>query len=179
MVYRLNSASILDYLARHKLCHSADRLFRVEKRPGKNLNLHVQLSRSGRRNAAINHLLVKQGPINCQEVPKGDFEDEWRIYQLLASHEELHDLQSLMPEGVHYDPVNAIQVFRYLQSYCDLGEFYADTQQFSATIATALGASLATLHPATFRRQDYRLELGPPEKGQSGCAAVDPSRFQL
>jgi hypothetical protein len=161
MAYRLESSSILDYLVQKKLCHSSDLLLSVERLIGKNLNLQVQLSRNGSNGTIARRLLVKQGLLDAKETPKTDFEREWRLYQLLGSHDDLRALQAMVPEGINFDAVNAIQVFRYLETYSDLREFYAGTQQFSTKIATALGVSLAMLHQATFQREDYRYELDP------------------
>ena len=83
----------------------------------------------------------------------------------MRCHQELDILQALLPEGIHFDAANGVQILRYLEPYGDLRAFYASNHQFSTKIATALGITLATLHQATFQRQDYRLELDPHTDG--------------
>jgi hypothetical protein len=163
MVLRLNSAGIHEYLMHQGLCDSTDVVEDVQQLMGKNLNLLVRLTKRDGQASRASHLLLKQGPIGRSELPKQDFEEEWRIQRLLASHEQLFPLQALLPEGIKFDTANAIQIFRYLEAYGDLGDFYSDAQRFPIRIPVALGSALATLHQATFRRKDYHLELDPED----------------
>ncbi len=175
MVVRLNSASIQEYLVDQGLCDSTDVVEDIQQLLGKNLNLVVRLSKRDGQASSVSHWLIKQGPIGRSEQPKQDFEEEWRIHRLLASHPQLLPLQALLPEGIKFDAANAIQIFRYLEPYGDLGDFYDDAQQFSTRIPVALGSALATLHEATFQRKDYRHELDPESSGLSAEEAEAPA----
>ncbi len=159
MVLRLESATIVDYLVQQRLCSPADSLLSVKALSGKNLNLLVQLSGGGSHHGMPTSFLVKQAPFRDAEGPKQDFLEEWRLYQLLGSDDQLRELRSFMPDGVKYDADNGILIFRFLEGYRDLGKLYAGTQPFPTPIATALGVCLATLHQATFQRRDYQLQL--------------------
>lgn len=172
MVVRLNSESIHEYLMHQGLCDSTDVVEDVQQLIGKNMNLLVQLTKPDAQPSRARHLLIKQGPIGRSELPKQDFEEEWRIHQLLAGHEQLFPLQALLPEGIKFDVANAIQIFRYLESYGDLGDFYDDAKRFPTKVPVALGSALAALHQATFRRQDYLLKLDP-ESADEGCEKSD------
>ena len=174
MVVRLNSASIQEYLVLQGLCEATDVLKDVQQLMGKNLNLQVQFVKPDHQGTATRHLLIKQGPIGRSELPKQDFEEEWIIHRLLASHPQLLPLQALLPEGIQFDATNAIQIFRYLEPYEDLGDFYEGLQQFTTRIPVALGSALAMLHQATFQRHDYRRELDPEAVGLVGSEAVAP-----
>ncbi len=161
MTFRLESANVFEFLLQQKLCDPSDALIRVERLTGKNLNLLVQLSKSRSKGTITDRFLVKQGPLERTGTPKEDFQEEWRIHELLCSHDELSALQAFLPEAVIYDAVNAILVYRYLERYQDLGDFYSGTNLHPSKIATALGISLATIHQATFQRQEYQLQLDP------------------
>lgn len=161
MAFRLESANILDYLLQQNLCDPNDALIQVEQLSGKNLNLLVELSKSGSQGTITDRFIVKQGPLERTGAPKEDFLEEWRVHELLCSHSELSALKAFLPEGIIYDAVNAILVYRYLERYQDLDDFYSSTSLHPSNIATALGISLATMHQATFQRQDYRLHLDP------------------
>jgi hypothetical protein len=165
MVVRLNSAGIHEYLMHQGLCDSTDVVEDVQQLLGKNLNLLVQIRKHDAPPSSASQLLIKQAPIGRTELPRQDFEEEWRIHQLLACHEQLLPLQALLPQGLKFDADNAIQIFRYLGPYSDLGDFYDDAEQFSSKIPVAIGSALATLHQATFQRQDYHLELDPESAG--------------
>lgn len=172
MVVRLNSVGIHEYLMHQGLCESTDVVGEVQQLLGKNLNLLVQLTKPDAQPSRARRLLIKQGPIGRSELPKQDFEEEWRIHQLLAGHEQLFPLRALLPEGIKFDAANAIQIFRYLESYSDLGDFYDGAERFPTKIPVALGSALAALHQATFRRQDYLLELDP-ESADQGSETPD------
>lgn len=161
MPLRLESSTILDYLVQQGLCGPDDEVLSVKALSGKNLNLLVQLSTGGSHHGMTTSLLVKQAPFRDEEGPKQSFLEEWRIYQLLDTDDQLRELQPIMSEGVNFDATNGILVLRFVERYWDLGKFYAGAQQFPAHIATALGIGLATLHQATFQRRDYQLQLAP------------------
>ncbi len=165
MLVRLDDTTILDYLVQHGRCHGEDTLLSVKPLRGKNHNLLVKLATGKPTSNIPTSLLVKQQPPDRTGNSKSDFQQEWRIHTLLSNHEELRSLQSLVSAWVDFDPANRILITAFLEHYSDLGEFYRDTHQFSTTIAAVLGISLATLHQATFQRQEYRLELDPGKAG--------------
>ncbi|MCH9715101.1 MAG: phosphotransferase [Cyanobacteria bacterium] len=158
---RLGSHNVFAYLLQRTLCRPSDAVACVEQLIGKNLNLLVQLSPAGSAGEIAARYVVKQGPVGRAGIPKDGFDEEWRFSQLLRSHQELETLQALTSEPISYDEENEIIVYRYLERYHDLGDFYSDQQIYPAAVAGALGVALASLHQATFQRNDYLVELDP------------------
>jgi thiamine kinase-like enzyme len=56
---------------------------------------------------------------------------------------------------LHFDVENSIIVFRYLDDYRDLMDFYTKEKSFPTEIAIAIGTLLATIHRDTFKHQEY------------------------
>ena len=160
-VIRLGSANVFLYLVERGICSPHDSLVHIERLSGKNMNLLVHLSGPESSSRIANRYLVKQGPVGRSGIPKDGFQEEWRYAQLLRCHDELAVLQGLASQPIAYDKENEIVVYRYLQGYQDLGDFYAESQLFPPAITAAMGASLALFHGATFRRNDYLSELDP------------------
>lgn len=157
---RLGSANVMPYLVERGICLASDSLVRIDQLIGKNMNLLVHLSRPSATETTSHRYMVKQGPVGRSGVPKDGFEEEWRYSQLLQSRPELTALQALMSQPIAYDSHNEILVCSFFQGYTDLGDFYSNGQVFPPVIAAAMGASLASLHAATFQRTDYLCELG-------------------
>ena len=162
---RLGSANVMPYLVERGICSASDVPVSIDQLIGKNMNLLVQLSRPRGLDATLHRYMVKQGPVGRSGVPKDGFEEEWRYSELLRSRAELAELQALVSQPIAYDRANEILVYRFFQGYKDLGDFYSDSQVFPPVVAAAMGASLASLHAATFQRTDYLLELDPDSDG--------------
>ncbi len=165
MVIRLGSANVFPYLVERGICSPHDLLVHVGQLSGKNMNLLVHLSGPESLGEITDRYLVKQAPVGRSGIPKDGFEEEWRYAQLLRCREELSELQELASQPIAFDKENEIVVYRYFQSYQDLGDFYAESQLFQPAIAAAMGASLALFHGATFQRNDYLSELDPDSRG--------------
>ncbi|MEM1394939.1 MAG: aminoglycoside phosphotransferase family protein [Cyanobacteria bacterium P01_H01_bin.150] len=146
----LNSQNVFDYLVEHDLCNpSEETISKVEPVPGKNFNLLVSFADDSK-------LLVKQERHNQEGKAAGEFLAEWRIQEFLKRFSELDHLHSLLSEVQHFDEENSIIVFRYLDNYRDLNDFYIKENRFPTEIASAIGKILANLHRNTFNNQDYQ-----------------------
>jgi thiamine kinase-like enzyme len=92
----------------------------------------------------------------------------------LRSFSELSSAKHLFPEVLHFDPENSIIVFKYLDNYRDLSDFYAKENHFSTSIATEMGIALATIHRLTCDRSDHRAFFqasAEPQPSDQGAAS--------
>lgn len=150
MVFSLNSQNIFEYLARQELCLQKEQtLSQVELKVAKNFNLVLSLSDNCK-------IIVKQERHDREGNTAGEFLNEWRIQELLQQFLKLSHLRPMISEMLHYDAENSIIVFNYLNNYRDLSEFYTKENVFPTAIATSIGATLATIHCATFNHQEYQ-----------------------
>ncbi|WP_373527210.1 phosphotransferase [Nostoc sp.] len=150
MTFLLNSHNVFDYLVVHGLCNQCDQPpSQIEPVTAKNFNL--LLSWSGDRK-----LLVKQERHNQEGKAAGEFLSEWRIQEFLQQFPNLDNYHSFLPEALHFDAENSIIVFRYLDDYRDLMDFYTKEKSFSTEIAREIGTILGTIHRDTFNCQEYQ-----------------------
>ncbi len=150
MTFLLNSHNVFDYLAAHGLCNPSEQaLSKVEPLEAKNFNLLLTFS-DGHK------LLVKQERHNQEGKAAGEFFSEWRVQEFLQQFPELGNLRSWIPEVLHFDGENSIIVFRYLDEYRDLMDFYAKENTYLTKVAAAIGTLLGTIHLHTFNRRDYQ-----------------------
>ena len=150
MTLRLNHDNVFDYLVEHEICKSSQQtLNNIEPIAAKNFNLLVTL-------ASDSKLLVKQERHNHKGETAGEFLGEGRIQELLQRFSELNNLRQFVPELRHYDRDNSIIVFRYLDDYRDVMDFYTKEKNLHPKISTAIGTVLATIHRDTFQRQEYQ-----------------------
>lgn len=149
MTFLLNSHNVFDYLVAHGLYNPSEQsLDKIEPLEAKNFNLLLTFSDGSK-------LLVKQERHNQEGKAGGEFLSEWRVQEFLQKFPELTNLRSLIPEVLHFDSDNSIMVFRYLDDYRDLIDFYAKENIFPTEVAVAIGTILGTIHHHTFNRQDY------------------------
>lgn len=166
MVYRLDTSTVLGHLIHRGLCDSTDRLLSVASLSSKNLNLLVTLSRSmDQASPVTTRYLVKQSPFKEVGTSGDGFRQEWKLYQWIRSHQELSSLWAWLPDPVDHDPHSGVLVFRFLDHYLDLGKAYARTRVFPTNLAAALGASVAAVHQATFRREGAFTSIDPNRNG--------------
>jgi hypothetical protein len=150
MTFLLNSHNVFDYLAAHGLCNLSEQAPRkVEPLEAKNFNLLLTFPDSRK-------LLVKQERHNPEGKAVGEFLMEWRIQEFFQQFPELTKLRSWISEVLHFDRENSIIVFRYLNNYQDLMNFYGKENIFPVEVAATIGSLLGTIHHQTFNRQDYQ-----------------------
>jgi 5-methylthioribose kinase len=150
MTLLLSSQNVFTYLIEQSLCTRTEQdSSQVELKVGKNFNLLLSLQ-SGRK------LLVKQERVSREEKTAGEFLNEWRIQEFLQQVPELNHIRPLLSEVLYFDAEHSIIIFNYLDGYDDLTDFYKESDGFPDEIATSIGATLATIHRATFNRQDYQ-----------------------
>ncbi|MBW4423018.1 MAG: aminoglycoside phosphotransferase family protein [Nostoc desertorum CM1-VF14] len=150
MTFLLSSQNVYQYLIKQELGVQKEQyLSQVELKVAKNFNLLLSLPDSRK-------LIVKQERHDQQGKTAGEFLNEWRIQELLQRYPELSHICPIISEILHFDAENSIIVFNYLNDYCDLAEFYTKENVFSTAIATSIGATLATIHRATFSCQKYQ-----------------------
>ncbi|WP_445635069.1 Aminoglycoside phosphotransferase family protein [Nostoc sp. DSM 114161] len=155
MTFILNSNNVFDYLVeRDLLTQSEQSLTNIEAIPAKNFNLLLTLSDGGK-------LLVKQERCDRDGKTAGEFLDEWRIQELLQKFPELNYTKLFLPEVLDFDRENSIIVFKYLDNYRDLNDFYMNGNIFPPTIAAAIGSCIATIHRQTFNCQKYQDFFSP------------------
>lgn len=150
MTLLLNSQNVFKYLVRQSICTQKEPdLSQIELKFAKNFNLLLSLQ-DGRK------LLVKQERHDREGKTAGEFLNEWRIQEFSQRFPELSYVRPLLPEVVHFNANDSVIVFNYLNDYCDLAEFYTKENVFPTAIATSIGATLATVHRATFNRREYQ-----------------------
>ncbi|WP_392534879.1 phosphotransferase family protein [Nostoc sp. C117] len=149
MTFILTSHNVADYLVEQGLCSQSEQvLIKVESVAAKNFNLLLTLP--GDR-----QLLVKQERHNQQGKASGEFLGEWRIQELLQQFPNLEHHRPFFPEVLHFDVENSIIIFRYLDDYLDLIDFYSKENSFPREIAIEIGNFIATIHRDTFNNQEY------------------------
>jgi Phosphotransferase enzyme family len=157
MTFILNSHNVIDYLVEQGLCNQSEQPpIKVEPVPAKNFNLLVTLSGDVYEGLRLRQLLVKQERYNQQGKAAGEFLSEWRIQEFLQRFPNLGNYRSFLPEVLHFDAENSIIVFRYLDDYRDLMDFYTKEKSFPPEIAREIGTILGTIHRDTFNRQEYQ-----------------------
>ncbi|MEM7579146.1 MAG: aminoglycoside phosphotransferase family protein [Cyanobacteria bacterium P01_A01_bin.80] len=158
MVLRLNRDNISDYLVNHQLLElPQQKINKIEPVTAKNFNLLLTLTDGSK-------LLVKQERHSHKGETAGEFLREWRIQELLQRFSQLNHLRSFLPELMHFDEDNSIIVFRYLDNYCDVMDFYQKEDNFHPKISTAIGNLIGIIHRDTFQGQEYQdLFLQNPE----------------
>ncbi len=167
MTFLLSSHNVFDYLVEQGLCCQSETAFsQIEPMPAKNFNLLVTFP--DRRK-----LLVKQERHNQEGKAIGEFLSEWRVQEFLQQFPELANLRSCISEVLHFDSENSIIVFRYLDDYRDLMDFYAKENTYPTEVAAAIGTILATIHHHTFNRQDYQ-DVFCPETDNLTTDLVNP-----
>ncbi|MBC1225076.1 aminoglycoside phosphotransferase family protein [Nostoc sp. UCD121] len=153
MTFLLNSHNVVEYLVAQGLCSQSEQALKVEPVTAKNFNLLVTFPER--------QLLVKQERHNQDGKVFGEFQREWRIQELVQQFPQLHHFCSWLPEVLHFNQQNSIIVFRYLDNYRDLMDYYAKENNFSGEISATIGTLLATIHRDTFNCTEYQdfLEL--------------------
>ncbi|MDZ8090998.1 MAG: aminoglycoside phosphotransferase family protein [Nostoc sp. DedQUE05] len=150
MTLILSYKNVFEYLLKQKLCTQSDKdLNQVDLKVAKNFNLLLSLQ-DGRK------LLVKQERHDQEGRTAGEFLNEWRIQDFLQQFSELSYIRPLLSEILHLNANDSVIVFNYLNNYSDLANFYTKENIYPTAIATSIGATLATIHRATFNRQEYQ-----------------------
>lgn len=150
MTFVLSSQNIFNYLVEHGLCTQLEEaLYEVKPIRAKNFNLLLTLPDSRK-------LLIKQERHNKEGKTLGEFLSEWRIQEFLQTFPELNYLRRWMPVVLHFEAEHSIIIFSYLDDYRDLANFYGKENVFPTQIGEAIATILATIHRATFNRQDYQ-----------------------
>jgi Phosphotransferase enzyme family len=149
MVFILSSQNVIDYLIEQKLFDEKERASaQITAQEYKNFNLRVS---SGTRS-----FLVKQERPDAQGNARGDFWDEWRVYELFQHFPDLQNLSLHTSEILHFDSERSILVLSYLDNYIELRMFYDESQTFPWVVASNLGKTLAMIHQSTFKDERYK-----------------------
>ncbi|QIR37102.1 aminoglycoside phosphotransferase family protein [Tolypothrix sp. PCC 7910] len=150
MSFILNIDHVFSYLIAQGLCNQFDKPpCKIEPLTAKNFNLLLTFADSRK-------LLVKQERHNQEGKTAGEFVAEWQIHELLQQFPNLGEYRHFLPEVLHFDADNSIIVFRYLDNYLDLMDFYTKGNSFPTEIATEVGSILSTIHRDTFNQQEYQ-----------------------
>jgi thiamine kinase-like enzyme len=148
MAFLLNQHNVVDYLLKH--CYQSElTCSKVELLAAKNFNLLVTCDDNQK-------LLVKQERHNQEGKSIGEFFGEWQIQKLLLNFPQLNHISQFLPELLHFDNENSILVFKYLDDYRDLMDFYKKENSFPNEVAVAIGSLLATIHRDTFNFKEYQ-----------------------
>ena len=146
----LNSHNVFDYLSDRNLCNSSEKnLSEVEPLAAKNFNLLVTFPDSRK-------VLVKQERHNLEGETAGEFQKEWRIQEWLQQFPKQKSIAPFLPELLHFDAENSIIIFRYLDDYRDLSDFYGKGNTFPTEIASTIGNLIATIHRDTYEQESHR-----------------------
>ncbi|MBD2451457.1 aminoglycoside phosphotransferase family protein [Nostoc sp. FACHB-152] len=150
MTFLLSSENVLEYLLNKKILFQQEKaLSKVELKDAKNFNLLVSLQDNRK-------LLVKQERHDREGKTAGEFLSEWLIYQFFQETPELSNIQLMLSEALHFDTEHSVIIFNYFNDYLDLADFYTKENVFPTAIANSIGATLATIHRATFNNQKYQ-----------------------
>ena len=159
MAFLLSKQNVFEYLIEQRLCSQEEQSqSRIELKYAKNFNLLVTLP-EGRK------LLVKQELRHREGETANEVLSEWRIQEFIQRFPELNQIGAWISEAIHFDAENSIIVFNYLNDYRDLMDFYTKENIFPtllaqrdaiASIGSAIGTALATIHRLTLDRQEYR-----------------------
>ena len=161
-MFLLNSDNIFEYLNRHNFSDYGERNnSKVELLAAKNFNLLVTLTDNRK-------LLVKQERHNLEGKAAAEFRNEYRIQEWLQQFPEQQSLCPFLPELLHFDAENSIIIFRYLDDYRDLMDFYVKESNFPTEISRAIGTLLATIHRNTYDRVEHRQFFENPENSLVG-----------
>lgn len=150
-LFILNYQNVFEYLISLNLCTKSEQsLSKIELKPAKNFNLLVTLPESKK-------LLVKQERHNPEGKTAGEFLQEWRIHEFLITFPELSYLRSYFSEALHFNRDDSIIIFNYLDNYRDLMNFYVkeNLNYFPPKIAKAVGNTLASIHRASMKHDEY------------------------
>jgi thiamine kinase-like enzyme len=151
MVFLLTQTNVFGYLANLGY-HSDSNTNKIEPVAAKNFNLLLTV----RDNLRI---LVKQEHHNQAGKAIGEFIAESQVHELIRNFPPLHHWQASISELLHFDRDNSILIFKYLDDYQDLMNFYTKENIFDDRIAQRLGTLLATFHRDTYHRAIYHLAL--------------------
>ena len=127
---------------------------------GKNFNLLVTLSPESQ-------LLIKQERHLRNGKTANEFVNEWQFYQLLQNFSELNQLLHTVSEVIYFDKERSILVYKYLQNYSDLSQFYSQENIYPELISAAIGKAISEVHRLTFNVRDYQQFLQFPQKSSA------------
>ena len=180
MTFSLSQRNVLEYLVKQGLCTQKEQnINTIVPKLAKNFNLLLSLQ-DGRQ------LFIKQECCVQKGKTAGEFLNEWRIQEFLQRFPELSHIRSLLPEVVHFNMNDSVIIFKYLNDYCDLIDFYTKENLFPTKVAASMGATLATVHRATLDHQEYQdffyqnPESVPIDKTPNfipGLERIDPEIF--
>lgn len=163
----LTSANVASYLSEIDLYQSSetDKL-QIKSVVAKNFNLLVTFPDG-------HQLLVKQERHNKEGKTANEFQREWQIQEFSRQFSELENFHSLLPEVLHFDRDNSIIVFRYLNDYRDLSDFYTKEDSFPTAISSGLGKAISIVHRATFNRQNHQKFFSPDADSSSTNQVIE------
>jgi thiamine kinase-like enzyme len=161
-MFILSYDNIFEYLSQHNIEDSTEQnKSTVESLAAKNFNLLVTFP--------DNHkLLVKQERHNLEGETAGEFKCEYRIQEWLNKFPEQKSLRPFLPKLLHFDAENSIIIFRYLDDYRDLMDFYVKESSFPPEISSAIGTLLATIHRDTYQQENHRQFFESEANSQGG-----------
>ena len=158
----LKSDNVFEYLSQHNIQDSTEQnQSTVEPISAKNFNLLVTFP--DRRK-----LLVKQERHNLEGETAGEFKCEYRIQEWLQQFPEQNSLRPFLPKLLHFDAENSIIIFRYLDDYRDLMDFYVKESNFPSEIPSTIGTLLATFHRNTYQQENHRQFFEGEKNNQVG-----------
>ncbi len=150
MMFILSSENVSDYLIKHNLLDSEkEAISKIEQVPAKNFNLLITFKNNIR-------FLVKQEIRDREGKTNGDFLREWQIQEVIRKFSQLSNVSNWIPDLVWFDRENSLLIFRYLDNYLDLYDFYLQENSFPVEIATEIGKTLAEFHRDSYHCQNYR-----------------------
>lgn len=150
MTFILNSQNVFDYLVEKGLfTHSEQPLSKIEPLIAKNFNLLLTFANQSK-------LFVKQERLNQEGKAAGEFVIEWKIQEFLQQFPSFNNYHQFLPEVLNFDVENSIIIFKYLDDYRDLMDFYTKEKGFPPEITQEIGTILGTIHRDTFQHQEYQ-----------------------
>ncbi len=148
MVFLLNQTNVFNYLADLGY-QSNSTTDNIEAITAKNFNLLITIDKDFK-------LLVKQERHNQQGKAVGEFVAEWQVQELVRDFPVLQYWQPSISEVLHFDRENSILIFRYLDDYRELMNFYTKENTFPDHLAHQIGTTLAMIHRDTYHESEYQ-----------------------
>ncbi len=150
IAFLLTSRNVFQYLTEQGLCTQKEAdISKIEPKFAKNFNLLISIQDKRK-------LLIKQERHNTKGKTSGEFLKEWQVHEFIQRFPELSHIQTLISEVLHFNANHSIIIFNYLDNFRDLADFYAKENIFTTVIASSIASTLATVHRATFNRQEYQ-----------------------
>lgn len=161
MGFILSAENVVEFLQEKQVCSSQFQLKEIVNKESKNFNLVV-------RGEGFPSYLVKQNRVDSKGRTSGHLITEWLLQELIHRYDYLAPIQPLISEVALFDRPNSVLVSVYYDDYMALDDYYETAASYPPQVASAVGSNLATVHRATYEKQELKDFLGQYFKIDNG-----------